>query len=159
MTTTDAITLLRTYNQWRRGAENIEQPNPTEIGIALDIVLNALENSAQDHAQADTDTLRALEERNAARMERDAAIEELEAWRSENGPDGWWVKHEEYTEQKEQWMNANAILREQLAAEQALADRLARILKAIAGRDRRGNRPKHRLLADQGFNIWKQARP
>jgi len=69
MTTTDAITLLRTYNKWRRGDESIEQPNPTEIGVAIDTVLNSLENATQDHAQADTDTLRALKERNDALLQ------------------------------------------------------------------------------------------
>jgi hypothetical protein len=38
-----AITTLETYNSWRRGAE-IEQPNPTEIGEAIDIVLTELKS-------------------------------------------------------------------------------------------------------------------
>lgn len=48
MTTTDAINLLRAYNKWRRGAEDIEQPHPTEIGVALDTVLDHIEHAQQD---------------------------------------------------------------------------------------------------------------
>lgn len=33
---------LKTYNEWRRGAK-IPQPNPADIGIAIDGVLNELE--------------------------------------------------------------------------------------------------------------------
>ena len=33
-----AIELLENYNKWRRGAE-IPQPNPTEIGVAISVVL------------------------------------------------------------------------------------------------------------------------
>lgn len=32
------IELLRNYNRWRRGAE-IPQPNPTEIGIAINTLI------------------------------------------------------------------------------------------------------------------------
>ena len=33
-----AIELLENYNKWRRG-EEIPQPNPTEIGVAISLVL------------------------------------------------------------------------------------------------------------------------
>lgn len=33
---------LKTYNEWRRGAD-IPQPNPTDIGIAIDGVLSELD--------------------------------------------------------------------------------------------------------------------
>lgn len=42
MTIEEAIKFLQEYNEWRRGSV-LEQPHPTEIGIALDIVLNAME--------------------------------------------------------------------------------------------------------------------
>ena len=38
MTLKEAVKLLDLYNRWRRGSE-IEQPNPTKIGIALDMVI------------------------------------------------------------------------------------------------------------------------
>ena len=34
---------LRYYNEWRRGGDG-EMPNPKEIGKALDLVLNFVEN-------------------------------------------------------------------------------------------------------------------
>lgn len=33
---------LERYNLWRRGAEDIEQPNPTELGILIDEVVKEL---------------------------------------------------------------------------------------------------------------------
>lgn len=33
---------LERYNLWRRGAEDIEQPNPMEIGILIDEVVEEL---------------------------------------------------------------------------------------------------------------------
>jgi hypothetical protein len=33
---------LERYNKWRRGAEDIEQPNPTELGILIDEVVKEL---------------------------------------------------------------------------------------------------------------------
>lgn len=33
---------LELYNKWRRGAEDIEQPNPTELGILIDEVVKEL---------------------------------------------------------------------------------------------------------------------
>lgn len=51
----------------------------------LDIVWDALydkyENAIKDAAQSDTDTLRALHERNEARVERDKYSNELQDWK------------------------------------------------------------------------------
>lgn len=33
---------LERYNKWRRGAEDIEQPNPIEFGILIDEVVKEL---------------------------------------------------------------------------------------------------------------------
>lgn len=33
---------LELYNKWRRGAEDIEQPNPTELGMLIDEVVKEL---------------------------------------------------------------------------------------------------------------------
>ncbi len=43
MTTQEATQLLKEYNTWRRGAE-IEQPNPTVIGKAIDRLIAHVEN-------------------------------------------------------------------------------------------------------------------
>jgi hypothetical protein len=37
-----AIETLRRFNQWRRGDESIEQPDPTEIGVAIDNAINLI---------------------------------------------------------------------------------------------------------------------
>lgn len=44
---------LKTYNEWRRGAD-IPQPNPTDIGVAIDGVLSELE-----HLQKENEKLKA----------------------------------------------------------------------------------------------------
>jgi hypothetical protein len=43
MTYREAIKFVRRLNEWRRGSEEIEQPDPREIGIALDVVCEGLE--------------------------------------------------------------------------------------------------------------------
>ena len=47
MTTIEAIEYLEEYNAWRRGLETMP-PNPTKIGIALDIVLTELKRLLDD---------------------------------------------------------------------------------------------------------------
>ncbi len=47
MTTIEAIEYLEEYNAWRRGLETMP-PNPTKIGIALDIVLSELKRLLDD---------------------------------------------------------------------------------------------------------------
>ena len=41
MTTNKAIELLKKYNEWRRGAE-VEMPHPSEIGLAIEIVIKEI---------------------------------------------------------------------------------------------------------------------
>ncbi len=41
MTTTEAANVLKEFNEWRRGSE-IEQPNPSTIGIAIDTILEVI---------------------------------------------------------------------------------------------------------------------
>jgi hypothetical protein len=41
MNLTDAIKILKTHNEWRRGAE-IEMTDPTMLGKAIDVVLEAI---------------------------------------------------------------------------------------------------------------------
>jgi hypothetical protein len=38
-----AIEILRTHNEWRRGAD-IPMQNQTQLGIAIEIILNHLDN-------------------------------------------------------------------------------------------------------------------
>lgn len=37
------IETLKRYNQWRRGDESIDQPDPKEIGIAIDDAIKIIE--------------------------------------------------------------------------------------------------------------------
>ena len=37
------IETLQRYNQWRRGDESIEQPDPKEIGIAIDDAITRID--------------------------------------------------------------------------------------------------------------------
>ena len=43
---------LRNYNAWRRGSETIEQPDPVEIGVAIDAAVMLIENGETYAAQA-----------------------------------------------------------------------------------------------------------
>ena len=43
MTPTETAAILRKFNEWRRGAETIEQPDPREIGAALDTAIEMIE--------------------------------------------------------------------------------------------------------------------
>jgi len=46
-----AIEVLTAYIAWWRGAE-IQQPNPREIGFAIDLAIEALKNNSQCHCEA-----------------------------------------------------------------------------------------------------------
>ncbi len=71
MTTQEATQLLKEYNVWRRGAE-LEQPNPTVIGKAIDTLLahvethNTKEPAPQPGQQDVTsEVIKDLQERSA----------------------------------------------------------------------------------------------
>jgi predicted transcriptional regulator len=49
----------------------------------------------------------------AVTEQRDKAVAELESWMSKDGPDGWWVKHEEYIAERHKWQTAKEIVTEQ----------------------------------------------
>ncbi len=44
MTLQEAIDILTKHNEWRRGDE-IDMIDPTQLGIAIDIILNQLKNT------------------------------------------------------------------------------------------------------------------
>lgn len=62
----EAIEILKTHNQWRRGAL-IEQASPKELGIAIDIIVNNFEKNtdwideAWKHSQDSEDLTAAIE--------------------------------------------------------------------------------------------------
>ena len=39
-----AIKIVEQYNNWRRGKERYDMPDPKAIGIAIDIVINHYKN-------------------------------------------------------------------------------------------------------------------
>ena len=47
MTPTEVTTLLRQFNEWRRGDEDIPQPDPREIGEAIDAAIEMIERTQE----------------------------------------------------------------------------------------------------------------
>ena len=43
MTPTETTTILRQFNEWRRGDEDIPQPDPREISEAIDAAVEMIE--------------------------------------------------------------------------------------------------------------------
>jgi hypothetical protein len=43
MTTKQAVSILKKYNKWLRVNNKVKMPDPTQIGIAIDIVVEQLE--------------------------------------------------------------------------------------------------------------------
>jgi hypothetical protein len=83
MKTEKAIQVLRDYNLWRRGNEDMEQPYPREIGEAIDSVLVSIQK-----AEAELDEEREEGEEQARLLgmgsEREAKlIAERDLWRAE----------------------------------------------------------------------------
>ena len=83
MKTEKAIQILRDCNLWRRGNEDMDQPDPREIGEAIDSVLVAIQK-----AEAELDEERKEGEEQARLLgmgsEREAKlIAERDLWRAE----------------------------------------------------------------------------
>ena len=76
MEMTETIAFVRRYNAWRRGDDS-EQPQPYQIGKALDALCDHAERLERE--QADLDTIRALGERNDVRKEVRLLGEQLKA--------------------------------------------------------------------------------
>jgi hypothetical protein len=83
MKTEKAIQVLRDYNLWRRGNEEMEQPDPREIGEAIDSVLVSIQKS---EAELDEEREEGEEQARLLGMgsEREAKlIAERDLWRAE----------------------------------------------------------------------------
>ena len=50
MTPTEVTTILRQFNEWRRGDEDIPQPDPREIGEAIDAAVEMIERMGKMEA-------------------------------------------------------------------------------------------------------------
>ena len=54
MTPTETATILRQYNQWRRGnLEDQPMPDPREIGLAIDAAVEMIESAEEERALCD----------------------------------------------------------------------------------------------------------
>ena len=42
MTTQTAIYILELYNKWRRGNEDMEMPDPKQLGLAIDLAIECM---------------------------------------------------------------------------------------------------------------------
>ena len=51
MTPTEVTTILRQFNEWRRGDEDIPQFDPREIGEAIDAAIEMIERSVVGAAE------------------------------------------------------------------------------------------------------------
>lgn len=51
MAINEAIKLLSKYNKWRRGDNRIKQPNPTELGIAIEVIIDYVRISQPIHKE------------------------------------------------------------------------------------------------------------
>ena len=56
MTPTETTTILRQFNEWRRGDEDIPQPDPLQIGKAIDAAIEMIERL--EAAEKERDALR-----------------------------------------------------------------------------------------------------
>ncbi len=91
------IAKLREYNLWRRGSDQLAQPDPTEIGLYLDEVCDIAEKLERERDEARKDLEFRRELYTVLERERDEAMEELSRvkrqWddaRSENVEDATW---------------------------------------------------------------------
>ena len=98
MTPTETAATLRQFNEWRRGDdETIEQPDPREIGEAIDAaieMIDRLEAAEKSDAESIAMYRKARDERDALRARVEAAEkQEPVAWmlncQALGGDTGW----------------------------------------------------------------------
>lgn len=65
MTPTETVTILRQFNEWRRGDEDIPQFDPRKIGEVIDTAVELIERAESDLATAEQDS-----RQKQARIER-----------------------------------------------------------------------------------------
>jgi hypothetical protein len=73
MTPTETVTILRQFNEWRRGDEDIPQFDPREIGEAIDAAIAMIERMRNVEV-----ALREIEWSNDSRWQADRARSVLE---------------------------------------------------------------------------------
>ena len=73
MTPTETAAILRQFNEWRRGDEDLPQPDPREIGEAIDAAVEMIERM-----KAYETALREIEWGNDTEWQADRARAALE---------------------------------------------------------------------------------
>jgi hypothetical protein len=121
MKTEQAIQVLREFNLWRRGNEDMDQPDPREIGEAIDSVLVSIQK-----AEAELDEERKEGEEQARLLgmgsEREAKlIAERDLWRA--GAQRW----------REQALDLEAQIETAIKRIQWRQDNLDRGIKELKG--------------------------
>ena len=92
MTPTETATILRQLNEWRRGDEDIPQPDPREIGEAIDAAIEMIERlESAESCDLEQARLNGMgSEREAALMAKLEAAEKTKRdWLRANAPGGW----------------------------------------------------------------------
>lgn len=54
MTLNEAIVIIENHNKWRRGDDTVKPTKPTEYGIAIDILLDAVKEKTTPTKKART---------------------------------------------------------------------------------------------------------
>jgi hypothetical protein len=138
------IQTLRDFNLWRRADEDMDQPDPREIGQAIDAAiesmeeLNELRATISDletrHAATMLHTQSIVDEANELREQRDEALSDLEFRRNlfklqEHLFEDVRSERDRLLEEREQWRMSSVCreLREQ-------RDRLAEAAQAVVDR-------------------------
>jgi len=75
------IAKLREYNLWRRGSDELAQPDSTEIGLCLDAVCDVSEQLERERDEARKDLEFRRELYTVLERERDDAREELSRYK------------------------------------------------------------------------------
>jgi hypothetical protein len=83
MKTEQAIQILRDYNLWRRGNDEMEQPDPWRIGEAIDDVLMAVEKSKAERDLWRAEAQRWREQALDLEAQIETAIKRIQ-WRQDN---------------------------------------------------------------------------
>ena len=79
MTPAEATNILRQFNEWRRGDEDIPQPDPREIGEAIDAaiaMIDRLEAAEKSDAESIAMYRKARDERDALRAKIEARAQQ-----------------------------------------------------------------------------------
>ena len=87
MTPAEVAAKLRAFNEWRRGDEDIPQPDPRVIGEAIDAaveMIDRLEAAEKSDAESIAMRRKARDERDALRAENAGLVDDMNLLRDNN---------------------------------------------------------------------------